>query len=278
MLPAPGQGALAVECRAPTTPPTPPTVDLLAGLDDAATRPSSTAERTLLATLEAGCSAPVGAYARSEPEGERRPRAVPAGRRHCRRRLRAACGCPPPDLSTRQPARPRPRGRPARRGCRRTDVGARPVTRPKHPKECHRRQPRKKPRRWAASPSSAPAPATPDAATVRAAELLAEADVVVTEIAGRRPSSGGSAAPTWRSSTARSATTASRCSHAVRARLRRQGGQGRPRVVRLLVGDPFLSAHRLAEEAAGCAKARCRSRSCPASRRSPRSRPTPASR
>jgi hydroxymethylbilane synthase len=57
MLPAPGQGALAVECRDDDT----ATADLLAGLDDAVTRHVVTAERTLLATLEAGCTAPVGA-------------------------------------------------------------------------------------------------------------------------------------------------------------------------------------------------------------------------
>jgi hydroxymethylbilane synthase len=60
VLPAPGQGALAVECRADDT-------DLLAAvrraLDDAATRACVTAERTLLAELEAGCTAPVGAMA-----------------------------------------------------------------------------------------------------------------------------------------------------------------------------------------------------------------------
>jgi hydroxymethylbilane synthase len=60
MLPAPGQGALAVECRdddrdlAET---------LRAALDDPATRAAVSAERTVLATLEAGCSAPVGALA-----------------------------------------------------------------------------------------------------------------------------------------------------------------------------------------------------------------------
>ena len=60
MLPAPGQGALAVECRATDT-------DLVeavhAALDDARTRAAVTAERTVLADLEAGCSAPVGALA-----------------------------------------------------------------------------------------------------------------------------------------------------------------------------------------------------------------------
>jgi hydroxymethylbilane synthase len=58
MLPAPGQGALAVECRAGDH-------DLVAlvrtALDDPATRAAVTAERSLLATLEAGCAAPVGA-------------------------------------------------------------------------------------------------------------------------------------------------------------------------------------------------------------------------
>jgi hydroxymethylbilane synthase len=59
MLPAPAQGALAVECRAGDT----GLVALLAELDDADTRVAVTAERVLLAELEAGCSAPVGAIA-----------------------------------------------------------------------------------------------------------------------------------------------------------------------------------------------------------------------
>nr|PZN22692.1 MAG: hydroxymethylbilane synthase [Mycolicibacterium hassiacum] len=59
MLPAPAQGALAVECRADDT----GLVALLSELDDPDTRAAVTAERALLATLEAGCSAPVGAIA-----------------------------------------------------------------------------------------------------------------------------------------------------------------------------------------------------------------------
>lgn len=59
MLPAPAQGALAVECRAGDT----ALAALLAELDDTDTRRAVTAERTLLAELEAGCSAPVGAIA-----------------------------------------------------------------------------------------------------------------------------------------------------------------------------------------------------------------------
>ena len=59
MLPAPAQGALAVECRAGDI----GLAALLAGFDDPDSRTAVTAERTLLANLEAGCSAPVGAIA-----------------------------------------------------------------------------------------------------------------------------------------------------------------------------------------------------------------------
>jgi hydroxymethylbilane synthase len=57
MLPSPGQGALAIECRDPEL------VPVLAALDHPATRAAVTAERSMLAVLEAGCSAPVGAHA-----------------------------------------------------------------------------------------------------------------------------------------------------------------------------------------------------------------------
>lgn len=59
MLPAPAQGALAVECRSGDT----DLVELLAALDHASSRAAVTAERAMLATLEAGCSAPVAAHA-----------------------------------------------------------------------------------------------------------------------------------------------------------------------------------------------------------------------
>jgi hydroxymethylbilane synthase len=58
MLPAPGQGALAVEVRADRA----DLVELLGVLDDAATRAAVTAERAVLNALEAGCAAPVGAH------------------------------------------------------------------------------------------------------------------------------------------------------------------------------------------------------------------------
>ncbi|WP_067653745.1 hydroxymethylbilane synthase [Nocardia harenae] len=59
MLPAPAQGALAVECRIEDT----ELVEIVRGLDDAASRAAVVAERGLLAELEAGCTAPVGALA-----------------------------------------------------------------------------------------------------------------------------------------------------------------------------------------------------------------------
>jgi hydroxymethylbilane synthase len=59
VLPAPAQGALAVECRSDDT----RVVELLAALDDPAARACVAAERAVLAALEAGCSAPVAAHA-----------------------------------------------------------------------------------------------------------------------------------------------------------------------------------------------------------------------
>ncbi|QNG19806.1 hydroxymethylbilane synthase [Rhodococcus triatomae] len=59
MLPAPAQGALAVECLSEDA----ALVAILAGLDDPASHAAVTAERALLAELEAGCTAPVGAVA-----------------------------------------------------------------------------------------------------------------------------------------------------------------------------------------------------------------------
>ncbi|MFD5814962.1 hydroxymethylbilane synthase [Streptomyces sp. NPDC127038] len=66
VLPAPGQGALAIECAADHA----DLVAALAELDDPFTRAAVTAERSLLAALEAGCSAPVGAYADLLADGQ----------------------------------------------------------------------------------------------------------------------------------------------------------------------------------------------------------------
>jgi hydroxymethylbilane synthase len=59
VLPAPAQGALAVECRTSDA----RTRELLGRLEDAPVRACVVAERSTLAALEAGCSAPVAAYA-----------------------------------------------------------------------------------------------------------------------------------------------------------------------------------------------------------------------
>jgi len=59
MLPAPGQGALAVQCRAEDA----ATLNLLAALEDDSTRKAVTAERAFLSGLGGGCAVPVGAYA-----------------------------------------------------------------------------------------------------------------------------------------------------------------------------------------------------------------------
>ncbi|MET3204458.1 MULTISPECIES: hydroxymethylbilane synthase [unclassified Arthrobacter] len=71
MLPAPGQGSLAIECRSADAPRKAGSTEgsqsvlaqALAALNDEDTRLAVTAERAVLARLEAGCAAPVGAFA-----------------------------------------------------------------------------------------------------------------------------------------------------------------------------------------------------------------------
>jgi hydroxymethylbilane synthase len=62
MLPAVGQGALGIECRADDA----FSLSAVAPLEHKATRAGVTAERALLAHLRGGCMAPVGAWARIE--------------------------------------------------------------------------------------------------------------------------------------------------------------------------------------------------------------------
>jgi hydroxymethylbilane synthase len=59
ILPAPAQGALAVECRESDT----DLINLLSAVGDADTRATVVAERALLAALEGGCTAPIAALA-----------------------------------------------------------------------------------------------------------------------------------------------------------------------------------------------------------------------
>ncbi len=74
MLPAPGQAALAVQCRSADS----GALTLLTALDDPAARAATTAERSFLKALGGGCSAPIAAYAHAVTAGP------PAGE-HCRR-------------------------------------------------------------------------------------------------------------------------------------------------------------------------------------------------
>src|SRR5215216_4186809 len=59
MLPAPGQGALAVQCRADDE----TTLGLLSALEDESTRRAVVAERAFLRGLGGGCAVPIAAYA-----------------------------------------------------------------------------------------------------------------------------------------------------------------------------------------------------------------------
>jgi hydroxymethylbilane synthase len=65
MLPAPGQGALAVQCRSDDE----TTLGYLAGIDHGATRTAVLAERSFLKALGGGCSAPIAALAAVDARG-----------------------------------------------------------------------------------------------------------------------------------------------------------------------------------------------------------------
>jgi hydroxymethylbilane synthase len=64
MLPAPGQGALAIECRADDA----EAIGVVAQLEEYGCRLATTAERVVLAALHGGCSAPVAAWGRIDGE------------------------------------------------------------------------------------------------------------------------------------------------------------------------------------------------------------------
>jgi hydroxymethylbilane synthase len=87
MMPAPGQGALAVECLSSR----PEFSALLAAADDPVSHAAATAERSLLAALQAGCSAPVGGYAAGTDELRLRALVVAAD---VETALRASAGGP----------------------------------------------------------------------------------------------------------------------------------------------------------------------------------------
>jgi hydroxymethylbilane synthase len=67
LCPAPGQGALGIECRASDD----ATRDVLRALDDSETRFAVTAERASLGALGGGCQVPIGAYCRQDGDAYR---------------------------------------------------------------------------------------------------------------------------------------------------------------------------------------------------------------
>ena len=122
MLPAPGQGALAVECRDGE----PELAALLATVTDQASLAAVTAERSLLEALEAGCSAPVGAYAAVAPAGGSGAIGVwgvPGGR------VSPGPACTAADAGRRHEHRRKPRAARARQRARRRRLAARPRSR-----------------------------------------------------------------------------------------------------------------------------------------------------
>ena len=90
VLPAPGQGALAVECRADDA----VTAAACSVLDHALSRAEVTAERALLAALEAGCTSPVGALALADDGGSVRLSAVVCSPDGARAVARSATSAP----------------------------------------------------------------------------------------------------------------------------------------------------------------------------------------
>jgi hydroxymethylbilane synthase len=92
MLPAVGQGALALEIRSADR----TTRAAVAPLDHASSHQAVLAERSLLATVGGGCLAPVGAWARLQPDGQLRLDAVVVSV-DGRRRLAASQSAAPQD-------------------------------------------------------------------------------------------------------------------------------------------------------------------------------------
>jgi hydroxymethylbilane synthase len=88
MVPAPGQGCLAVQARADDR----ATLEAVAPLDHAASRAALEAERALMARLGGGCALPLGAFAEAVADGVAMVAIVltPDGGRFARAKVRAA--------------------------------------------------------------------------------------------------------------------------------------------------------------------------------------------
>ena len=87
MVPAPGQGCLAVQARAADA----STLEALAALDHRRSRDALTAERALMARLGGGCALPLGAFAEPSGDGMRMVAIVltPEGARYARAEVEA---------------------------------------------------------------------------------------------------------------------------------------------------------------------------------------------
>jgi len=90
LCPAPGQGALAIECRADDA----ATQNLLAPLDDAPARYAVTAERAALHTLGGGCSVPIGIFCEPGRGGSTLHGARSVGEELVRREIAVAADVP----------------------------------------------------------------------------------------------------------------------------------------------------------------------------------------
>lgn len=89
MVPAPGQGALAVQARAGDA----EVLGAASALEHAPSRDALLAERGLMRALGGGCSLPLGAFAERTPEGRMRMVAIvltPDGARYARTQVEAA--------------------------------------------------------------------------------------------------------------------------------------------------------------------------------------------
>ena len=237
MLPAPGQGALAVECRADRT----DLLDALAPLDDAATRAAVTAERSVLAALEAGCSAPVGALADVAEDGFSEPEL------YLRAVVAAVDGSTTVRLSTTgSPIDAAALGRAlAQRmieeGADWSDGGAHPVT----------TRTRRKPVGTVTFVGAGPG--DPGLLTVRAVEALATADTVVLDRFAREQLLVH-ARPDVEVLDGATDPDGAPLAQATRSRLAVEAAKAGHQVVRLMDGDP-ATFNGLAEEAAACVKA-----------------------
>ena len=237
-------------------------------LDDPRTRAAVDAERAVLATLEGGCSAPVGALA-EVVEGDDGDE-LWVGRSPCPTTGRSRCGCPHPGApADAAGVGHRLASEMLADGAARTDGStSEEAERMTRGKTTHAPPPPTgtPPAGWVSFVGSGPG--DPDLLTVRAVELLREAEVVVTEVPehaalvrgllglpepvgdadDRRAPAGPAFVDGGFGEDGQPLT------HAARAKVVVRHAKSGTRVVRLMAGDPFLYASG-PEEAQACVKA-----------------------